>query len=208
MSDKIQNAQFLGRGPAFWGAMMGLSYAALGALAAMSTIEDTALLILMILPMALMIPLVRSAGARIDAGGDSCFAKGEAQKRYLKRIAISTSLYMLAMAGLVFTVNTPGVPFFWTALAALAPGLATLGVFWAIGRLIIEEKDEFIRMLIIRQSLIATAIALSAASVWGFLETANVVPHADAYWWPVMWFMGLAIGAVANRLEYGAWGAV
>ena len=38
------------------------------------------------------------------------------------------------------------------------PGLAICGVFWAIGRLIVDEKDEFIRMLIVRQTLIATGV--------------------------------------------------
>lgn len=197
-----------GRGPAFWGVMMGISYAALGALAMTGAIEGTALLILMLVPMVLMIPLIKSANRRVDAGGNACFAKGEAQKRYLKRIAISTSVYMLAMAGMVFAENAEGIAETWRILAAIPPGLAIIGVFWAIGRLIVEESDEFIRMLVIRQSLIATAITLSIASVWGFLETADAVPHADAYWWAVLWFAGLGAGAVSNRIEYGAWGAV
>ena len=39
------------------------------------------------------------------------------------------------------------------------------------------------------------------------LEAADLVMHVDAYWWPVAWFLGLFIGAVANRIEYGTWGA-
>lgn len=187
---------------------MFLSYAALGALAMAGAIEVTALLILMLVPIVLMVPLMKSANQRVDAGGDNCTMKGEAQKRYMKRIAISTSIYLLAMAGLVFTENADGIADFWRVLAAIPPGLAIVGVFWAIGRLIVEEQDEFIRMLVVRQSLIATGIALSAASVWGFLETADVVPHADAYWWAVVWFAGLGLGAVSNRLKYGTWGAV
>lgn len=198
----------LGRSPAFWGILMGVSYAAIGILAGTGAIEGTALLILMLVPMVMMVPLIRSANRRVDAGGNACFAKGEAQKRYLKRIAISTSIYMLAMAGLVFAGNADGIDTTWRILAAIPPGLAIIGVFWAIGRLIVEERDEFLRMLIIRQSLIATAITLSIASVWGFLEIAEAVPHADAYWWAVLWFGGLAVGAVSNRIEYGAWGAV
>ncbi|MEL6876676.1 MAG: hypothetical protein AAGL68_01075 [Pseudomonadota bacterium] len=198
----------LGRGPAFWGGLMFLSYAALGGLAMAGAIEDVTLLILMMMPLVLMVPLMKSANQRVDAGGDNCTIKGEAQKRYLKRVAISTSIYLLAMAGLVFAENAEGIADSWRVLAAIPPGLAIIGVFWAIGRLIVEEQDEFIRMLVIRQSLIATGIALSAATIWGFLETADVVPHADAYWWAVIWFAGLAVGAVSNRLEYGAWGAV
>ncbi len=209
MTDAIEEKpEVAGRSPAFWGAMMGISYACLGGLAATGAIEGVALLMLMMVPTALMIPAIKSANRRVDSGGNACFAKGEAQKRYLKRVAISTSIYMVSMGALVFVAKTPDVAFFWVVLSALAPGLAILGVFWAIGRLIVEEQDEFLRMLIIRQSLIATAIALSAATIWGFLESADVVIHLDAYWWAVLWFVGLAIGAVSNRVEYGAWGAV
>ena len=198
----------LGRGPIFWGGLMFLSYAALGALAMIGAIEGTALLILMLVPIVLMVPLMKSANRRVDAGGESCMAKGQAQMRYMKRVAISTSIYMFAMGGLVYTENADDLAEIWRVLAAIPPGLAIIGVFWAIGRLIVEEQDEFIRMLVVRQSLIATALALSAATIWGFLEVADAVPHADAYWWAVLWFAGLAVGAASNRIQYGTWGAV
>ena len=63
-------------------------------------------------------------------------------------------------------------------------------------------------MLVVRQSLIATGLALSAATVWGFLESADVAPHLDAYWVAVAWFLGLFVGGLSNRIEYGSWGAV
>jgi hypothetical protein len=72
----------------------------------------------------------------------------------------------------------------------------------------LEEQDEFMRMLIIRQSLIASALALSCASIWGFLEAADLVMHIDAYWFAIVWFFGLAVGSVFNRIQFGTWGAV
>ncbi|MEP3051968.1 MAG: hypothetical protein ABJP48_04405 [Erythrobacter sp.] len=197
----------LGRGPIFWGFMMLIAFGVSAALSISGAIEGPAAIILMIAPAVLMVPLFTSANRRIDAGGVDCL-KGEAQKRYLKRVAISTSCYLVAMGLLTYVTNVESVSDPIRVLVALLPGFAVIGVFWAIGRLIVEEQDEFIRMLVIRQSLIATGLALSVASVWGFLETADVVPHADAYWWPVMWFVGLAIGAASNRIQYGTWGAV
>lgn len=91
---------------------------------------------------------------------------------------------------------------------SVLPGLGIVGVFWAIARLIVEETDEFMRMLVVRQALIASSFALSLASVWGFMESADVVPHIDAYYWAVAFFIGLIIGAVVNRIEHGTWGAV
>lgn len=196
------------RGPLFWGGLMFIAYAAIGALAMSGAIEDIPLLILMLAPWALIVPLIRSANARIDAGGASCLAKGEAQKRYIKRVAIFTSIYLISMA-LFVMMEDRGIDFGQFKLViALLPGLSIIGVFWAIGRLIVEEQDEFLRMLTVRQSLIATAISLSGASVWGFLESAQIVPHADAWWWAVLWFFGLFVGAVINRIQYGSWGAV
>ena len=197
-----------GRSPFFWGVLIFIAYAGIAVLGITDAIDETTLLILMIAPAGLMIPLFRSASRRVDAGGQACFVKGEAQKRYIKRVAVSTSIYLIAMALMVMVENSGSEILVVRALVALLPGLAIIGVFWAIGRLILEEQDEFIRMLVVRQSLIATGITLSVASVWGFLESADLVVHADAYWWPVLWFVGLAVGATSNRIKFGAWGAV
>lgn len=203
-----EHARPLGRGPFFWGGLMFGAYGAIAGLAFTGAIEGTAVLIIMLAPMGLMIPLIRSANRRVDAGGTACLNKGEAQKRYLKRVAISTSLYMIAIALMVLVENSEGPAQSLRTLVAVLPGLAVIGVFWAVGRLIIEEQDEFIRMLVVRQSLIATGFALSIASIWGFLEQVDAVPHLPAYWWAVAWFLGLAIGAASNRMAYGSWGAV
>ena len=61
-------------------------------------------------------------------------------------------------------------------------------------------------MLVVRQALIATAIALSLASTWGFLESFELVGHVHAYWWPIAWFFGLGVGAIANKIQHGAAG--
>lgn len=132
--------------------------------------------------------------------------RSEAQRRYLKRTVAATALYLSAVAAASFLIDKGEPSTVFTALLALLPGLAVIAFFWAIGRLIVDEKDEFIRMLIVRQSLIATAVALSAASVWGFLEAYGVVRHVDSYWVVVLWFFGLGVGAVANKIQYGAYG--
>jgi hypothetical protein len=207
-SDRAISSGVLGRSPQFWGVMMFVSYGIVAALNITDAVEGGAAIILMLAPSLLVIPIFTSASRRIDAGAPGCFTKGEAQRRYLKRMAFSISCYMAAMGLLVYVtkLNDASEPI--RVLVALLPGLAVIGVFWAIGRLIVEETDEFIRMLVVRQALIATAFALSFASVWGFLESVDVVPHADAYWWAIAWFFGSGIGATSNRIRYGTWGAV
>ncbi len=93
-----------------------------------------------------------------------------------------------------------------TIAVAVTSGLCIAGVFWAIGRLIIEEQDEFLRMLIVRQALIATAFSLSIASIHGFLSLFEILPKTDLFWAAVLWFAGLLVGAVSNKLKFGSWG--
>ncbi len=129
-----------------------------------------------------------------------CLAKNPAQKRYVIRVAISMVAYMATLVLAISLVRDGGMtgPLAWI-LAAL-PGIAVTGVFWAIGRLLIEETDEYQRMLLVRQSLVASAFALSIATVWGFLENARLVGHVDAFYIAILWFIGLAVGSVVNAL--------
>lgn len=198
---------FLGRGPWFWTGMTAASTGVFVALALTGAIENQGtLLLLMIVPAITMMALVASAVNR--PSNDTCIATGQAQRRYIKRVVIFTSLYLATFALLTFLDKEMTLPYMVKLALATLPGLALSGVFWAIGRLIVEEQDEFMRMLVIRQSLIASGLALSAASVWGYLEAAKVAPHIDAYWFAILWFFGLGVGAVFNRVHYGTWGAV
>ncbi|MDZ4306319.1 hypothetical protein [Allopontixanthobacter sp.] len=128
------------------------------------------------------------------------------QKAYLQRMGISMGSYLISLGVGVYLVSRDLVdgPVVW--LLALLPGLSIVGAFYAIGRLILDTKDEFIRMLIVRQSLIATGFALSVSTVWGFLENFELVGHVDAYWVAILWFVGFVIGAISNKRTYDAWG--
>lgn len=200
---------FLGRGPWFWAGLFMVSSVALGLLAGLGAIEGRgAILVLLAVPLALLAALIRAAQQRIVARQAAAGKTANlAQMRYIKRVAIFTSLYLASFALLTFSDEAFALPLALRYVIALLPGLAISGVFWAIARLIIEENDEFLRMLTIRQTLIASGLALSAASIWGFLEAADLVVHLDAYWVAVAWFFGLFVGAIANRIEHGTWGA-
>ncbi|MFL6847288.1 MAG: hypothetical protein ACJ8EI_02805, partial [Sphingomicrobium sp.] len=89
------------------------------------------------------------------------------------------------------------------AVAAL-PAVPVIGLFVAIGRYLVEEQDEYLRMLMVRQTLWASGFALSVATVWGFLENFDLVEHVDAYSVAIVWFAGLGLGALINKLTLGA----
>ncbi len=200
---------FLGRGPLFWIGMTFISAAVIIILVLTKAIESKGVIFtLMVTP---ILPMFAAFIAMLNTnqtGSGGCVSKGQAQRNYIKRVAIFTSLYLASFALLTFIDKLGDLPTAARLAIGVLPGLAVIGFFWAIGRLIIEETDEFIRMLTIRQTLVASALAMSAASVWGMLESADLVPHIDAYWYAIIWFGGLALGAVVNRITYGTWGAV
>ncbi len=134
-------------------------------------------------------------------------AKSPAQRRYVVRVAASMTAYLITLALAIRLVRdgTVAGPLAWAI--ALLPGLSVAGVFWAVGRLLIEETDEFVRMLLVRQVLIATAITLSVATVYGFLENFGLVGHIDAFYVAILWFVGLGVGALVNKLTLGASGS-
>ena len=130
----------------------------------------------------------------------------KSNRRYLFRLGSSIVVFGLAIkvARYLTTNGLDDGPLVW--VLALTPGLAMLGFFYAIGMLIIEQKDEFIRMLIIRQVLIGTGVALSIATVWGFLEEFGLVAHIYPYYVAIAWFLGFGFGGFVNRITHGAWG--
>jgi hypothetical protein len=128
------------------------------------------------------------------------------RRRYLERLGTAMAIYVLSLFAAKYLIsrNLVGGPVVW--ILGLIPGLAVVGGFYAIAMLIIEQKDEFIRMLIVRQTLIGTAVALSLSTVWGFLENFGLVAHVDAYWIAIIWFLGFGLGGFVNRITHGAWG--
>lgn len=121
-------------------------------------------------------------------------------------MTVAMGVYVVGLFAAKYLTSRHLVDGMWVWVLALIPGLAIVGVLAAIALLIVEQEDEFIRWLLVRQTLIATAIALSISTVWGFLENFELVGHIDAYWIAVVWFLGFAVGGVVNRVTHGASG--
>ena len=127
-------------------------------------------------------------------------------RRYMARITIAMTIYIMGLFAANYLIDNELVsgPLAWTV--ALIPGLAIASVFFTVGMLILEQKDEFIRMLLIRQNLIATTLVMSIVVIWGFLEGFGLVEHVAGYGIVMLWAFGMLIGAVSNRLTHGSWG--
>ena len=134
-------------------------------------------------------------------------AKTPAIRRYLIRLATLMSIYvtLIFIAGYLFRHYPPHGPFAY-ALAVL-PALPIIGVIWTIMRLLVEETDEYIRMLFVRQTLFATGFCLTVMTVWEFLQNFDLVPPGNGGLGAAFfWFMGLGVGALYNWLTLGTTG--
>ncbi|MDH7640946.1 hypothetical protein [Sphingomonas oryzagri] len=128
-----------------------------------------------------------------------------AQKRYNKRVIGLSLLYaaLLLPAVWLFKHHMVTGPLAW--VVAILPALPIVAIFAAIGGYIVEETDEYQRMLLIRQTLYASGFMLAIITVWGFLESFDMVGHIPAYWASVLWFAGLGLGRCVNRVTEGNW---
>lgn len=124
-----------------------------------------------------------------------------ALRRYNRRILLLSVVYAACLFAAVYLFKRHLVagPLAWPV--ALAPALPVIGFFATIGRYLVEERDEYLRDQMVRQSLVATGLAMTVATAWGFLENFGLVPHVYAYAAAIVWFAGLGVGACVNTLR-------
>ena len=130
-------------------------------------------------------------------------ARTPAWKRYNWRVVWLSLLYCAFLLPAVYGFKHQLVPHSVAYLVAILPALPIIGLFAAIGRYLVEEQDEYVRMLMVRQTLWASGLTLSLATAWGFLDNFKLVDHIDGYWIVVVWFFGLGVGGIVNKLTLG-----
>lgn len=122
---------------------------------------------------------------------------------YNWRVIWLSLLYSLFLIGAVYGFKHHLFSGAAAYVAAILPALPIIGIFAAMGRYLVEEEDEYVRILMVRQSLWASGFALSVATIWGFLESFDLAGHVDSYYIVVLWFGGLGLGACINRFTLG-----
>jgi hypothetical protein len=127
-----------------------------------------------------------------------------AQRRYNRSVLLLSLAYALILFGVITFFKNSSPTGLSAYVAAILPALPIVGIFAVMGRYLADEQDEFVRMLTVRQTLYASAFALSIATIWGFLENFDLVGHIDAYYVAVLWFGGLGIGSCINKLTIGS----
>jgi fluoride ion exporter CrcB/FEX len=129
------------------------------------------------------------------------FNANAAQRRYNRRVIGLSLAYAAMLMGSVWVFRhaPPHGPLAW--LLAVLPALPLVGIFVAMGGYLVEEGDEYLRAVETRKALIATGFMLAVTTVWGFLQSFDLVAHADFYWAAILWFGGLGLGSCAQRFS-------
>lgn len=146
---------------------------------------------IMVPPMLLLIPMIRSVQKRYRAAGLTVPA---AIVAYNRRMLIWSFTYMAALFGAITLYHQlkPTGPILW--FIAIVPAMPIVYFVWALGRYLVEETDEYVRMRQVSAALFATGWLLVLATFWGFLETFGVAVHVSAWAAVPVWAIGL--GAV------------
>ena len=122
-------------------------------------------------------------------------------RNYTKRIFLFMASYVLILfGGLSFARGGSDPSDSILVVLALLTAFPICGVFWTIYRLLVECEDEYQRQLFIKQTLLATALALSIATIWEFLMVYDVV-ESGPQWVAVIWFAMLGLAAPIVRLR-------
>ncbi|WP_077146864.1 hypothetical protein [Sphingopyxis sp. KK2] len=177
------------RSSVFWVALFLIGMFGTGIGARVAGLSGVWTMIVMLPPMLLLIPMIRSVERSSAAQG----CASPALQRYNRR-ALTWSFAYVAMLFLAITVNDrlhPQGPLLWAI--AILPALPILYMVWSFHRYLVEETDEYLKMRNIGNALVGMGVVLAVATVWGFLESFGVVPHAPG--WLVVPLWGFGLGA-------------
>lgn len=122
-----------------------------------------------------------------------------AKRRYLARFWPVMVLYVAAVFGVSYWFNSAPPSGALKYAVAVLPALPIIGVFIVLGRYLVEETDEFVRLRQMIALLLAIGLTLTFCAVWGFLEIYADVPQIGLF--NVVWvfFLNFGIGSAAAK---------
>lgn len=132
-----------------------------------------------------------------------CMPESLVQRRFLVRFFIAMVLYaplsVLSAWGLLRGHPNTVV----AVLLALLPALSILAALVATAMYLLEEKDDFQRVVQVQSLLGGIGGTLVVTTVWGYLEDFGHFRHFDPVWvWGIFWlFTGLTFGFVQQRYK-------
>ena len=141
--------------------------------------------------------LFRAGEQRAKALGNFSTAMG----RYNRRMMAAGAFYVVGLFAAIWAHDTLRLSGAAAFAAAFLPSIGVLWMVWAMGRLLAEEQDEYLRLRLVRSSLFGLGTLLTLATVWGFFEQFDLVPHVPT--WAAVPVFALGLG-LANCVRWGS----
>lgn len=125
-----------------------------------------------------------------------------ATARYFKVLIPAIIIYMAASLGMNWIDDTLQIPRLALYAMAAPAVIALLAMFWAHWRLM-NELDEFLRMIQVKAVLFGLATILVVASGWGWLELYAGVPYLPVFWLTPIFCVAYGIAAIVITKRLG-----
>lgn len=182
--------------PWFWGASFIVAMFGAGIFARVVDLDAFWSMAIMVPPMLLLIPMIRSSQKRGVALG--CMSPALVQ--YNRRALIWSFTYVIALLVAVMAQDRlePKGPLLW--LIAMLPALPVFYFVHTLRSYLREEQDEYLRMNFVEQALWGLGLLLVLATFWGFLESFGVVPHAPGWLALPVWAIGMGIAGFLKKM--------
>jgi len=143
----------------------------------------------------LLFPVVRS----VERAQRECGNHSKAMRAYNRRVVIASMAYVVALLGAMAFARYYAPPAAVRVVLALVVATPVMFIIRAMVLLLREETDEYLRMLLIEQALLATGFLLTLGTLYGFLNAFDLAPRIDAYWVVPVWALGLGVGRLFRR---------
>jgi hypothetical protein len=130
-----------------------------------------------------------------------CSIKSPAQRRFVRTCWMSGGLVAVLAVGAAAAFRLWHLKGLLAYPVAVLPALPILWVLIETGRYLAEEKDEFVRNLMVQCLLGGIGGTLAVTTVWGYMEDFARAPRLDLIWvYPIFWlFVGIAMPVVYRR---------
>lgn len=132
---------------------------------------------------------------------DALCAVTPAQRRHSRRVILFSLLYAVLLVPIVYVIRHGMVAGSWRMALAVLPAIPLIAMFGSYGRYLSEETDEYVRMVVVRQILTATTIAMVCAVVWGFLSDLGGAPPIATYWIAFVWIAAQGVSALLDKVR-------
>lgn len=87
-------------------------------------------------------------------------------------------------------------------LCAILQSLPFVGFIVIYGIYLAEEKDEFVKSILVQSLLWGTGVTLSVTTFWGSLEKFSEAPHMDVSLVQFVFVISYIIAGVVNKWRY------